>query len=57
MTLPEIAKFLDEHPDFAPVFTLNVRGKYFVDGFSSPGCEFFSLQQIAEMLRSRAKPA
>ena len=56
MTLLEIAQFLDEHPDFSPVFAMNVRGNFFVDGFTAPyhGEEnYLSMRDVEQMLAAK----
>jgi hypothetical protein len=55
MTLDVMARFLDEHPDFAPLFQMNIKGGYFIEGFDSPDHKFFSIADIEQMLA--AKPA
>ena len=53
MTIDVMARFLEEHPDFAPLFCLAVTGQYFIEGFDSPGHKYFSVADIEQMLAAK----
>ncbi len=50
MTLPEIARFLDNYPDWTLSFGLNAKGEHFIDGFLNFEGHYVTLRAVQRML-------